>query len=957
MVDRLLHGAARVPAWPPLVRWGLARPWAVARLAVILGVGVLLLGPELLGGSSPPVLSGPLLQAVGKPSAVRNVGGKGKNDGSLTVSWRAPASNGGRQLTGYGVRWRRDGDIHRSNQLAVVDRHTHNYTFTGLFLGRRYWVSVHACNGRDSCGQWSDEVYVDMPAAPTPVPGTPTPGPPGAVRNVRIRDVTDTSFRVKWDAPTSNGGRALTGYGIQRRPGSITSVGANTEELTYRNLATRRYEVRVQACNYKNSCGPWSGWKSVTLPAPTPRPTATPRRTTPVFTKPGAVRNVRFREVTATSFKVKWDAPSDNGGRALTGYGILHRPAGAGWPGDEHAAVVDEHTEERTYSGLAPGRHGIRIRACNGRGSCGPWSNDRYVTLPDDPTPTPTATPTPIREPVISTPGPPIGPLPPSDPDCPRTPTAPTGWGAPQNLDVVPMPRRMAALCWTPIDIAMSYVIEATNNPTEPRQHNWITVTGSPSTPKKIIDLDKFYGGNGLAHNDGMYGLRVKAIQGTTHSPYSDIIIIIDTPIKSANGASSTGSEAKIHWNPLSRIQAFGAAYGAGSATFRVRKFEGNHDTASWRPDKFDLVLPIATASTNPHPFTGLTKHALYAIQYIYQPPPTPNASRKVFAARDVYVWPSDSRAGDQYVAGMGVRPRLHQKTYSYYICAETFDVTGRKSDWLTLVERAFTAWDTATDNLVTTVRVTPTPRPPGVTRPPGVADSGCGDRLKLTDDIVDKVRQTIMSSTPTGTPTRTPTPGEYIAMAKPNVISVLIQLQLGTGITQFQSRANKINEVLLYNDMDPSLADFEAAAVFRELSGVIGYGAGCWHDNGVWNPGVLACASGPDTITGAGSSVDVLIRHAPFATPPLGIPAGTVRFNTCRSIGPRNTPSAYESVLHEAGHALGIRDHDKSHMDSVMNYNFQEPDCSPHPLDILAIYALYQVPPPPPSPSPGQLP
>ena len=247
MVDRLRHGAARVPAWPPLVRWAHVHAWALARLAVILGVGVLLLGPELLGGSSPSVLSGPLLQTVGKPSKVRNVGGKGKDDGSLTVSWSAPASNGGRQLTGYGVRWRRDGDIHRSNQLAVVDRHTHNYTFTGLFLGRRYWVSVHACNGSDSCGQWSAEVSVDMPAAPTPVPGTPTPGPPGGVSNVRFREKTATSFTVKWGAPSDDGGRPLTGYGVQLRPPrpgygtDITSVGKNTQEKTYKRLATRTY--------------------------------------------------------------------------------------------------------------------------------------------------------------------------------------------------------------------------------------------------------------------------------------------------------------------------------------------------------------------------------------------------------------------------------------------------------------------------------------------------------------------------------------------------------------------------------------------------------------------------------------------------------------------------------------------------------------------------------------------
>ena len=86
----------------------------------------------------------------------------------------------------------------------------------------------------------------------------------------------------------------------------------------------------------------------------------------------------------------------------------------------------------------------------------------------------------------------------------------------------------------------------------------------------------------------------------------------------------------------------------------------------------------------------------------------------------------------------------------------------------------------------------------------------------------------------------------------------------------------------------------------------------------------------------------------------------------------------AYRTALHEAGHALGtsgfslsdlgnvisIRNrqwgipaiqtalHKRAHPDipdAVMNYNNRvpeiqsEPDCSPHPFDILAIYALYQ--------------
>ncbi len=71
---------------------------------------------------------------------------------------------------------------------------------------------------------------------------------------------------------------------------------------------------------------------------------------------------------------------------------------------------------------------------------------------------------------------------------------------------------------------------------------------------------------------------------------------------------------------------------------------------------------------------------------------------------------------------------------------------------------------------------------------------------------------------------------------------------------------------------------------------------------------------------------------------------APLIVFNTCP-----NTPTKYNypysSLVHESGHALGL-DHPEI-PDFIMNHNgivgVNEPDCSPHPFDIMAIYALYQ--------------
>ena len=110
-------------------------------------------------------------------------------------------------------------------------------------------------------------------------------------------------------------------------------------------------------------------------------------------------------------------------------------------------------------------------------------------------------------------------------------------------------------------------------------------------------------------------------------------------------------------------------------------------------------------------------------------------------------------------------------------------------------------------------------------------------------------------------------------------------------------------------------------------------------------------------------------IAGMPDLPPPLDIPGGSsgspvkpdkgdVVFNMCTTPNHR----VYGTLIHESGHALGIRhgiDHDPSDpnytahhpplADSVMNYWWKpyvpndEPDCSPHPLDIMVIYAIYQ--------------
>ena len=111
--------------------------------------------------------------------------------------------------------------------------------------------------------------------------------------------------------------------------------------------------------------------------------------------------------------------------------------------------------------------------------------------------------------------------------------------------------------------------------------------------------------------------------------------------------------------------------------------------------------------------------------------------------------------------------------------------------------------------------------------------------------------------------------------------------------------------------------------------------------------------------------SVDVLV-NASRSVRNTDIPGGDAlvdindtRFNTCQRVGVAAGDFLnYTTMIHEAGHALGLSNFSwrnpigsslahPSIPDSVMNYDNEvyqitdEPDCSPHPIDIMAIRAL----------------
>jgi len=158
------------------------------------------------------------------------------------LSWTAPA-DGGSQLTGYKLyRGTVSGNL---SLIQTLGAGTTTFNDTGLTNGQTYYYAVSALNAIGE-GNRSTERSAS-PSAPATVPGTP--------RNVTATTNSSKGINLAWQAPTSNGGSAITQYRIYRSTTTgtetlLTSVSGTT--LTYRDTSTKhgtRYYYVVRAVN------------------------------------------------------------------------------------------------------------------------------------------------------------------------------------------------------------------------------------------------------------------------------------------------------------------------------------------------------------------------------------------------------------------------------------------------------------------------------------------------------------------------------------------------------------------------------------------------------------------------------------------------------------------------------------------------------------------------------------
>lgn len=242
-------------------------------------------------------------------------------DGSLTVSWSAPSSNGGDTISQY-TATATDGTSTHTCRWTSGDT---SCTITELTNGTLYAVSVVATNAAGSS-------LASASTSGTPYTNPDTPG------NVSVT-VGNGQATVSWTAPASNGS-SLWGYVVSVSDGTITTttnVAASTTTVTLTGLTNGTlYSFSVYATNTAGNS------------------TASIETSTSPYTVPNAPSAPTLTRSLGT-LDVSWNAPTFDGGDAITSYTVSATPNDGGgvvtcsWSTGDLACTLDV-VDTATYS-------------------------------------------------------------------------------------------------------------------------------------------------------------------------------------------------------------------------------------------------------------------------------------------------------------------------------------------------------------------------------------------------------------------------------------------------------------------------------------------------------------------------------------------------------------------------------------------------------------------------------
>ena len=315
------------------------------------------------------------------PDAPINLVATAVSSSQINLSWEAPTDDGGEAISGYQV----EGKVADEPWMVLIPNTGETTTLfhSGLVADTTYTYRISAINAIGIGGS-SEEISEKTNAPPPPTVSSKPKG-------LSATAVSESQIDLDWSAPSSDGGASISGYEIERKIGAgswstLITTGTETSHSDSGLSSGTTYTYRVSAIN------------SVGTSASSSEASDTTHSPIPTSTVPDAPINLVTTAVSSSQVDLVWEAPTDDGGEAISGYQVEVQV------GDEPWEILEKDlglVTSYSHSGLAPDETcSYRVSAINSVGTSAPSAQTSATTHP--PLETPDPDPEPPKEVTLS---------------------------------------------------------------------------------------------------------------------------------------------------------------------------------------------------------------------------------------------------------------------------------------------------------------------------------------------------------------------------------------------------------------------------------------------------------------------------------------------------------------------------------------------------------------------------